>query len=263
MKGVLHVHSTWSDGEFTLPELRDLFLAAGCRFACVSDHADAFDAVKRDAYVRECETLSDAAFRFIPSLEYGCVDRMHILGYGCTALIESTDPAAVIAGIRGADALAVIAHPKESAFEGIARLHPVPHGIEVWNSKYDGRFAPRPATFELLARVREREPSVRAYFGQDLHWRRQYRGLFVHVEVDRPDRLSVLDALRRGAFVGVKDDLTLLSSGRLTPAVEARFQRAQQRTRLVRDWVRRAKAVTDASGLRVPAAIKSQLRRIF
>src|SRR3954468_4832245 len=80
VKGVLHLHSRHSDGELTLAELRETFLAAGCRFACITDHADAFDAGRLDAYVRDCETYSDASFLFIPGLEFSCRDRMHILG---------------------------------------------------------------------------------------------------------------------------------------------------------------------------------------
>jgi aryl-alcohol dehydrogenase-like predicted oxidoreductase len=50
------------------------------------------------------------------------------------------------------------------------RFDPLPDGIEVWNSKYDGRYAPRPGTFEMLARTKVRRPDVRAFYGQDLHW---------------------------------------------------------------------------------------------
>ena len=39
LRGALHIHSTWSDGEFTLSELRHILVGAGCRFACVTDHA--------------------------------------------------------------------------------------------------------------------------------------------------------------------------------------------------------------------------------
>ena len=88
--GVLHLHSTYSDGEFSLAELRRLFCAAGCRFACVTDHADAFDSDGQlDAYRRECDALSDDRFRFIAGLEYTCVDRMHVLGYGVSGRIAA------------------------------------------------------------------------------------------------------------------------------------------------------------------------------
>ena len=71
LQGVLHIHSTYSDGEFTLAELREIYLAAGCRFACVTDHADAFalDPERLDAYRRECDARSDERFCFIAGLD--------------------------------------------------------------------------------------------------------------------------------------------------------------------------------------------------
>ena len=151
VKGALHIHSVYSDGEFTLAELRERYLEAGCRFACVTDHADYFDDMaKLEAYRRECDERSDDRFRFIAGLEYSCVDRMHILGYGVTAPIASTDPTTVIRHIQAQGGLAVIAHPKDTAFSSIEAFEPPPDGIEVWNTKYDGRYAPRPATFVRL-----------------------------------------------------------------------------------------------------------------
>ena len=61
-----------------------LYRAAGCPFACVTDHAEAFDDVRLEAYRRECDEQSDERFRFIAGLEYGCEGRMHVLGYGVT-----------------------------------------------------------------------------------------------------------------------------------------------------------------------------------
>ena len=84
LQGALHIHSTYSDGELTLAELRQVFVAAGCRFACVTDHAEAFDDARLEAYRRECDEQSDDRFRFIAGLEYTCEGRMHVLGYGVT-----------------------------------------------------------------------------------------------------------------------------------------------------------------------------------
>ena len=119
LKGAIHVHSTFSDGEFTLRELRETFLADGNRFVCVTDHAQAFDRPKLEAYVRECASLSDDQFLFIPGLEFECYERMHILGYGVTSLIESQDPQEAIRHIERAGGISVIAHPKDSALAWI------------------------------------------------------------------------------------------------------------------------------------------------
>jgi hypothetical protein len=262
LKGVLHVHSTYSDGEFTLEELRDIFSRDGCRFVCVTDHADAFDADKLEAYRRECETRSDARFRFVAGLEFGCVNRMHILGYGVTALIQSTDPQEVIARIRSIDGVAVIAHPRDQAFGAIEAFEVLPHGIETWNTKYDGRYAPRPRTFALLGRLQRRQ-AVTAFYGQDLHWRRQYRGMFTRVAADRLDAPAILQALKSGRYVGVKDGLELPSSGELPAAVLADFARANARSRQLRQWVASAKSYADRMGLAVPASLKAHLRSFF
>jgi predicted metal-dependent phosphoesterase TrpH len=263
LTGTLHAHSTYSDGEYTLAELRATSMAAGVRFVCITDHADWFDPSRVEAYVRECATLSDSRFLFIPGLEYSCVNRMHVLGYGVTSLIDSTDPETVIAHIQRSGGIAVVAHPKDDAFSTIEAFDPLPDGIEVWNSKYDGQYAPRPGTFALLARTRERRADMRAFYGQDLHWKKQYRGLLTRIDGDALERDAILAALRGGDYVGVKGEMTLPSSGELPADLLAEFQRAHARSQELRLWIRRVKGWVDRVGLSVPAPVKSQLRRIF
>jgi predicted metal-dependent phosphoesterase TrpH len=163
LKAALHVHSTYSDGEFTIPELREKFLRASCRVVCMADHADAFDDAKVAKYVAECERLSDEKLLFVAGLEFGCVRRMHIVGYGVIGLVQSDDPETVIAHIRSSDGIAVIAHPPDALFELIEGFNVLPDGIEAWNSKYHGKYAPRPATFELIGRLHERRPDLKAF----------------------------------------------------------------------------------------------------
>jgi len=130
LKGAIHIHSTYSDGEFSLPELRGLFTAEGCRFVCMTDHAEAFDEHSLAAYMEECSALSDAKFRFIHGLEYECEQRMHILGYGAEKLASTQDPQAVIRHIDAQDAISVIAHPKDTFFPWIESFETLPAGIE-------------------------------------------------------------------------------------------------------------------------------------
>ena len=94
--GAVHVHSTYSDGEFTLSELRGILSEAGCSFVCLADHAEAFTQDSLAAYHSECERLSDAQFLMLPGLEYECRRRMHILGLGITASVHYDDPEEVI-----------------------------------------------------------------------------------------------------------------------------------------------------------------------
>jgi len=263
LQGALHIHSTWSDGEFSLGEVREILMESGCRFACVTDHADGFDDARLAAYRRECEQLSDARFVFIPGLEYSCAGRMHIIGYGHTERLDTIDPETVIRSIRRNGGVAVIAHPRTEAFEAIERFDPLPDGIEVWNSKYDGQYAPRSGTFALLSRLQGRRPDMRAYYGIDLHWRRQFRGLFVEVACETIDADAIMKAVRRGEYAGVKGQLRLRSDGVLPPETVTRFEAAHERSERLRRAVGLVKRLADKVGFVVPRTVKAQLRRIF
>lgn len=262
MKGVLHVHSTYSDGELSLPELRREYERRGYRFACLTDHAEHLDDRGVAAYRAECDDLSDDRFRFIAGLEYECPGRMHILGLGTTALIDTRDPQALIREIALNGGISVIAHPRTQDFGIIRALAQPADGIEVWNSKYDGRYAPRAETFALVREVREEFPRVRAFYGQDLHFRNQYMGL--HVEVSSSlDALAIVEALRAGDHVGRTEQLELAPDGTLDPLLGERFMRAHSRALQVRRLAGRAKALLDRAGLGVPQGVKTQLRRLF
>jgi hypothetical protein len=263
LKGALHVHSTYSDGEFTLAELREIFLADDCSFVCMTDHAEHLDSITLAAYVEECRTRSDTKLRFIAGLEYGCERRMHILGYGATQLASTIDPQEVIRHIDGQGAVSVVAHPKDEFFEWIEQFETLPQGIETWNSKYDGRYGPRPGTFALLGRLQQRQPGMHAFYGQDLHWKKQFRGLFVEADCATNDSSHVIDALARGAFHGLKGDLELPSSGIVSAELLAEFAKAHNRSYSMWRLMKNAKSALDRLGIPVPQALKAHLRRIF
>jgi predicted metal-dependent phosphoesterase TrpH len=263
MNGVLHVHSTYSDGELTLQQLRDAYARLGYRFACLTDHAEYLDERAVARYREESERLSDDTFRFIPGLEYECPERMHILGLGTTTLIQSRDPERVIGEIEAAGGISIIAHPRTQDFGRVESLAEGATGIEAWNSKYDGRYAPRTETFAMIRRVRARHDHVRAFFGQDLHFRTQHMGLHVELLGALLDSGSVLAALRDGRFAARSGDLQLASDGSLQPSVAERFERRHRRSRRMRRVAGTTKAVLDALGVGVPAGLKAQLRRLF
>lgn len=263
LKGAIHCHSKYSDGEFTLAELRQLFVQAGCQFVCMTDHAEYFDQQSLSAYINECETLSDDQFRFIAGLEYECQGRMHVLGYGVTSLVQTTDPEGVIRHIQEHDGVSVIAHPMDRMFPWIESFSNLPDGIETWNTKYDGTKAPRPGTFRLLNRLQQRKPEMRAFYGQDLHWRRQSIDLTNLVRSDWLSRAAVLKALEGGKYSGWKDDLELPSTGVLPPPLLERFDKLNTRYQRKQRLFRHVKKMSGAFGRKLPASAKAHLRRIF
>jgi hypothetical protein len=262
-KGAIHLHSVYSDGEFTLAELREALISAGCSFACMTDHAEYFDRQKTRDYAAECASLSDDRFRFIPGFEYSCYERMHVLGLGVTEAAGTQDPQEVIRLIARRGGVSIIAHPKNEFFGWIETFDELPNGIETWNSKYDGRYAPRAATFQLLERLRRRKPDMRAYYGIDLHWRRQYRGLLNLARCRSNSREEILGAFARGDYQGVKDDLALPSDGRLPASLLASFEVVHARSNRMRRAVKSVKQALRRCGVNVPAPLKARLRRIF
>lgn len=263
LKGALHIHSTYSDGEFTLPELRRIFLAENCTFICMNDHAEYFDTPKLMAYSEECHALSDDKLRFVVGLEYRCEKEMHILGYGATELAKSQDPQTIIRHIDSQGAISVIAHPKNEFFSWIETFETLPQGIETWNSKYDGRYAPRPGTFALLQRLKKRRPQMHAFCGQDLHWKKQFRGLFVELDDESAQPAEIIRALSLGTFKGRKGELRLPSSGILPKELLNQFAHAQNKSYRVRRVLKEGGKALDRAGIKVPDSIKTQLRRIF
>lgn len=262
-KTAIHCHSTYSDGEFTLAELRELFIDADYHLVFMTDHAEWFDQDKLQGYVKECEELSDERFRFIAGLEFECERRMHILGYGVSFLLESKVPQNVISRIEGAGGVSVIAHPGDSMFDWIESFEILPTGIEAWNSKYDGPLAPRPRTFQLLNRLQLRKPEMKAFYGQDLHWKKQYRGLFNFLDCDSMEQISVLRALRAGSYHGLNQETELPSNGQLPEKILENYRKISERYMCKQKVFKRIKKMSGAVGKNLPAPLKAHLRKIF
>jgi hypothetical protein len=169
----------------------------------------------------------------------------------------------VIRHIAAEGGISVIAHPSNANFPWIETFRTLPDGIEAWNSKYDGRYALRPSTVRLLQRLQQRKPAMRAFYGQDLHWRKQFRGLYTVVDCRTLLDQEVLHALARGEFFARKGALELPSSGWISEQRLKRFEAIHGRSTYLRQAIRGGKGLLNRFGLSVPAPIKAQLRRIF
>jgi len=115
----------------------------------------------------------------------------------------------------------------------------------------------------LLQRLRERQPHMHAFYGQDLHWRKQFRGLFVQLECAAPEQSQILRALADGSYAGQKGELSLPSAGVLPQNLLDEFEAAQRKSQGRWRFVKRGKETLDRMGIKVPDSVKAQLRRIF
>jgi hypothetical protein len=104
---------------------------------------------------------------------------------------------------------------------------------------------------------------MHAFYGQDLHWRKQFRGLQVVLDCDSLEPTTILRALVAGRYTAQKDDLRLPSSGVLPEPLLAEFGRVQERSHRMWRFLKNGKQTLDRFGIRVPESLKAQLRRIF
>jgi len=133
----LHAHTTWSDGELSLPELVDLYGTAGFDVLCVTDHVlrtdDPWPADNGRAcvnaeniadYLAEIErqrvrALSAFGLLVVPGLELTYNDRDpdragHAVAVGLDRFVSMDDgPAAAMEKARSTGAAIVVAHPHE------------------------------------------------------------------------------------------------------------------------------------------------------
>jgi hypothetical protein len=104
---------------------------------------------------------------------------------------------------------------------------------------------------------------MHAFYGLDLHWKKQYRGLRVVLDCDSLAPASILQGLAAGTYSAQKDNLQLPSSGDLPDALLAEFAQAQARSQNMWRFLKNSKQALDRMGIRVPDSLKAQLRRIF
>jgi len=218
MRGVLHVHSVFSDGEEKLERIVDTLRQAGMKFIGVSDHAEVFDDQRMQSYVALCESLSTPDFLIIPGLEFAFKGgSIHILGYGITRRIRAATMEQLVDGIHEAGGIAVLAHPPVGSINMIGSIKAKLDGIEVWNARYDGVVAPRADSFQLLRRIRLSNEKASAFCGIDLHQLAQARKpVYINIEAEALERGAILSALRDGRFSLHGANLAIPSSGSLT-----------------------------------------------
>ena len=218
LKGILHVHSNFSDGEESLERVVGVLKQSGMQFAAVSDHAEVFDDGRMEQYVHLCQALTDNSFLVIPGLEFALKGgTIHILGYGIRKRVRFNSIEGLVDGIHDAGGIAVLAHPPVGSINLIASIKTKLDGIEVWNGRYDGTVAPRADSFQLLRRIRSFNSKTAAFCGVDLHQIAQARKLIhMAVQADEREEPSILGAIRSSRFTLHGNNTIIPASGKLT-----------------------------------------------
>lgn len=200
--GIIHAHSTYSyDAKLSLRELRELAILNKLSFICMTEHVDEMTKESAEAFVKECEALSDDSFRFIPGFEVPYDKGTHILMVGLRDFFGNYAP-------TGEDlkpwteraSFVVLAHPVRNHFLVDDSLLEQIDAVEVWNQQYEGKRVPRIHSLQLLRALQVRKQSLLATGGVDFHRREHLGGPFVTMDVDTLSEAAILEKFGMGAF---------------------------------------------------------------
>ncbi len=200
--GFLHSHSRYSyDAKLTLKELRDLCVSRGVQFVCMTEHTDEMTPESAQAFVEECNALSDDTFRFIPGFEVP-YKHAHILMIGMRSFHARYAPdSETLLPWTNEAKFVVLAHPVRNHFDVDPELLELIDALEVWNQQYEGKRVPRTRSLALLEELRKKKPSLLATGGVDFHRSEHFGAPFVTLNVDTMTEDSILEKLLLGAFV--------------------------------------------------------------
>ena len=201
VRGALHVHSRLShDGTLTVAEVADFYRAKGYHFVAMGEHSQDMAEEEVQELVRDCARNSGEDFCLIPGIEFTCRKGVHVLGAGCVALTQESEPAAVARHVRAHGGFAVVAHPSRYQWECSSDLLQAVDAIEIWNLAYDGKFLPGAQALRVFAEIRKVNPGLLAVAGHDLHRVAGFYDVSVEMEVNRLCPEAVLENLHNAAY---------------------------------------------------------------
>lgn len=204
VQGIVHCHSTYSyDAKMSLRELRELFVANGVQFVCMTEHTDDLTKERAAAFLAECAALSDETFLFIPGFEVP-YRRAHILMIGIRNFFERYAPTLdVLRTWSDSASFVVLAHPVRNRFEVEDGLLEQIDALEVWNQQYEGKRVPRVRSLRLFDTLKKKKPSLVATGGIDFHRKEHFSAPLVHLEVEALREVDIIEKLKAGAFTSV------------------------------------------------------------
>ena len=254
IQGTVHCHSEHSfDAQMPYAELREFFRARGLSFVCITEHIEYLDQANVDAIIKDCETNSDEEFLFIPGIEMDYF-KIYFLGVSPTQ-IDFTDHRSIFDSLHPNAELCIFSHPIKARYRYPQWLIDRCDGVEILNTKHDGRHYFRPQSERLLRQVRAQRPQAVGVAGMDFHSPKQYSGTHMVLREGIPlTRDAVLQAIRAGEF-------EIFMNGRNLSTYPL-AKRTLLRARIhAMDVAHRVNKRLADSGIRVPRGLKRLFRK--
>ncbi|ABK43688.1 hypothetical protein Mmc1_1177 [Magnetococcus marinus MC-1] len=253
LRGIVHAHSNHSfDGTLSYAQLRTLLLGEGLHFACMTEHIEGLDQAKVEAIIQQCHDHSDAAFLFIPGIEMDCFT-IAFLGISPCA-IDFTSNAQIAQSLHPHAAMLILTHPIKARFNPAPPWQQWCDGVEILNSRHDGRHGVRPQSLQLWQTIQAQRPNVVPLAALDLHRVGDLQPVIMQLPPGPLTPAWVLSQLKQGAGVPMLNGQALLK----------RPPMAQHLARLrigVMDLAHHCHHWLTERGVRLPKGLKRMLRR--
>ena len=210
LTGIMHCHSSYSyDAQMSLFEIKALCQKKGIQFVCMTEHTDELTPERAADFVRECDSLSDETFLFIPGFEVP-YERTHILMVGertfsgtYAATIE------VLKNWTNSAPFVVLAHPVRNHFQVSDALLEEIDALEVWNQQYEGKRVPRTRSLRIFDTLRLKKSALVATGGVDFHRAPHFGAPFITLNATILRESDILEKLKIGAFRIHSDEASL------------------------------------------------------
>lgn len=254
IQGTVHCHSQHSfDAQMSYAELREFFVSHGLKFVCITEHIEYLDQAAVNEIIDDCRANSDDDFVFVPGIEMDYF-KIYFLGVEKTQIDFSTHRS-TFDSIRPKARLCIFSHPIKARYKYPQWLMDLCDGVEILNTKHDGRHYFRPQSERLLEKVRRQRPSAIGVAGMDFHSIKQYSGTHLVLRDNVPiTEDSILNALGSGNFDVYMKGRNLAH----VPSVEKAFLRTKIH---MMDFAHGINKRIAGAGLKLPKGLKRLLRK--
>lgn len=194
-KGLIHIHSNFSDGELELAKIKEYAQKSGFSFVLLADHSSHLNEEKWQRLQKESRGLSCSDFLMIPGLEFVSDNGWHTIVYNSQDFIAERSSLEVLQN-KSKDSLSVLAHL--SAYVKFPSEKEILFfdGIEVWNAKYDSSHSPFLAGLDWA-----KKNGVLSIAGSDSHSKDDLFKVYLQVDLPILKTENLIQALRAGDFL--------------------------------------------------------------
>ena len=253
-RGVSHIHSQHSfDGKLPLAKVRDLLAGQGCEFILMSEHIEQLSLQQMQDAFADCRALSTPECCLIPGIE---MDALNILVFGVGRAEEYHNLRDLVGKFRNQGAIVVLSHPVKIKRGIPAGIEEILNGIEIWNSRHDGKISPRTQNLELYHRLQQKNPELVPLAGLDFHSATDCADIYMEVEASEKSERAIIEGIRSGKVRIIKNKVQLGLNPRAFPLKRAAYS-------LIRDCLYRMNSVIRSVGVKPPNWLRRVARRVF